>query len=128
MQPGLIGAAGNHFSQVVRPALGSNRPQSVGQVFPTILRGRCEVFKARLDIGAAPLRLHGGIAFACGQQHRAAEINPGGAGAILVVDRLGGSGDYSDTVNWRAPRIPWRLLPTCERALQEEYGDAQYKY
>ena len=106
-QLGMI-ALEDDFPEILGAAFGRDAPKHIGHVFRAVLRGRRHMVEARFDLGGAHLAFDLGLAARGRHQFGAAEIDVGGAGAMVVIDGFGGSRDDRHAENrHRLARSRW---------------------
>jgi len=122
---GLVGPVGHHFADIVRPTVGREGPQDVGKIFVAETRRLYQTVEADVDFGAALLRFDDRLTLGFGHQDSAAEIDHGGAIAILVVDGLDGALGHRNVINRRGSRLGRRggsLLAKCSTGAENQNG------
>jgi len=81
----------HHFAEIHRASFGRNGPQNIGEIFETESRGLVHAREFRLDLDAAPLVLHFGLAAGLRHQFGALKVDLHRTAGAAVIHRLGGA-------------------------------------
>ena len=84
------------LTEILGAALGGDGPQDISKIFGAELVGRGDMVDVDVDFGGAHLAFYAGFAASGRQQFGAAEVDLGGAAAMVIVDRTDRAGNYGD--------------------------------